>query len=95
MWKEADRVTVGGYGMSVAMKPFKKDQFEGCVSTVYAATTLESSGEYICPPAAHEPGSDLARNEQLGEALMKLTRDIVTEKTRSDSVEKGCPMKDY
>ena len=85
----------GGYAMSVGLEPFKKNQFEGCVSTVFAATAIEKSGEYICPPAVIEPGSEMARNEQLAENLMKLTREIVTEKTRSESVDKGCPMKDY
>jgi len=61
----------------------------------YACTVTEKSGEYICPPAAVEPGSDLAQDEQLAESMMKLTRDIITEKTKSDSVDKGCPMKDY
>ena len=61
----------------------------------YAATVTEKSGEYICPPAAAEPGSELAQNEQLAEDMMKLTRDVVTEKTKKDSVDKGCPMKDY
>lgn len=55
----------------------------------------EKSGEYICPPAIAEAGSELANDEQLGEDLMKLTRKVITEKTRKDSVDKGCPMKDY
>lgn len=84
-----------GYLMKEGMKPFKKDIFEGAVSTMYAATYTENSGEYICPPADPESGSDLAQNEELAEQLMKLTREVVTEKTRSDSVDKGCPMKDY
>lgn len=86
---------LAGYLMSAGLKPFKKDQFEGALPTLYATTVTEKSGEYVCPPAIPEPGSDLAQNEQLGEDLMKLTRDIVTEKTRKDSVDKGCPMKDY
>lgn len=86
---------LGGYAMSVGLQPFKKNQFEGCLSSVYAATAIEKSGEYICPPAIPESGNDLAQNEELGEQMMKLTREIVTEKTRSESVEKGCPMKDY
>ncbi|TKA75999.1 hypothetical protein B0A55_06684 [Friedmanniomyces simplex] len=79
--------------MSTGMSPFKKDQFEGCVSTMFAATTTEKAGQYICPPAAIEPGSELAQNEELGEQLMKLTREIVTQKTKA--VEEGCPMKFY
>lgn len=61
----------------------------------YAVTATDKSGEYICPPAIPEAGSELAQNEQLAEDLMRLTRELVTEKTRKDSVEKGCPMKDY
>lgn len=84
-----------GYGMSVGMAAFKKDQFEGCVSTCYAATMTEKSGEYICPPADPEPGSGLAQDQELGEALMKLTKEVIREKVGSESVEKGCPLKDY
>ncbi|TKA69221.1 hypothetical protein B0A55_07729 [Friedmanniomyces simplex] len=84
---------LAGYAMSTGMSPFKKDQFEGCVSTMFAATTTEKAGQYICPPAAIEPGSELAQNEELGEQLMKLTREIVTQKTKA--VEEGCPMKFY
>ena len=86
---------VAGYGMSVLMKPLKKDQWMGATSTLFAATSTEKSGEYICPPAIPEPGSDLARNEELGEQLMKLTRELVKEKFGAESVEKGCPLKDY
>ena len=86
---------VAGYGMSVVMKPLKKDQWEGAASTLYAATVTEKSGEYICPPATVEPGSELARDEQLGEQLMKLTRELVKQKFGAESVEKGCPLKDY
>ncbi|MCJ1484444.1 hypothetical protein MMC06_004615 [Schaereria dolodes] len=84
---------LGGYAMSVGMTPFKKDQFQGCVSTVFAATTTMKSGEYICPPAVAESGSDLAQNAELGEQLMRLTTDIVKEKTYKDSAAKGCPFK--
>ena len=84
-----------GYLMSTVLKPFKKDIFEGCTPSMYAATATERSGEYICPPAQAEAGSELAQSEELGEQLMKLTREVVTEKTRGESVDKGCPMKDY
>lgn len=77
-----------GHLMKDVMSPFKKDQFEGCVSTVYAATAAEKSGTYICPPADPEPGSELARNNELAEQLMKLTREIVKDKTGED-------LKDY
>ena len=86
---------LGGYLMSVAMKPLKKDIMQGCVSTVFAATKTEKSGEYVCPPAVPEAGSKLAQDEGLGEQLMKLTREVVKEKTYADSAEKGCPFEDY
>ena len=79
---------LGGYAMSVAMEPFKKDQFEGAVSTVFAATTFDGSGEYICPPAIVEQGTELARNEELSEQLMKLSREVIKEKS-------GIEVKDY
>jgi len=86
---------LGGYAMSVGMAPFKKTQFEGCVSTMYAATKTEGTGEYVCPPAIREPGSDLANNEKLGEQLMDFTAKLVKEKTKSSSADKGCPFKTY
>ena len=70
---------LGGYAMSVGMAPLKKDKFLGAVSTLFAATTTEKSGEYICPPAIPEPGSKLAQDEALGEQLQKLTREILEE----------------
>ncbi|KAL3427188.1 retinol dehydrogenase 12 [Phlyctema vagabunda] len=84
---------LGGYAMSVAMKPFQKDQFEGCVSTMFAATKTEATGQYITPPAIPEQGSSLAQDEALGEQLMKLTKQLVSEKT--DAVAKGCPLEFY
>ena len=86
---------LGGYAMSVGMEAFKKDQFQGAVSTVFAATKTEKSGQYICPPAVPEAGSAQSQDEQLGENLMKLTREIVKERTYSDSAAKGCPFQDY
>ena len=86
---------VAGYGMSVLMKPLKKDQWQGATSTLFCATATQKSGEYICPPATPEPGSELARNDELGEQLMKLTRELVREKFGDESVGKGCPLKDY
>jgi hypothetical protein len=81
--------------MSVGMKPFKKDQWHGCVSAVFAATKTESSGEYICPPAVPEKGNALFQREDLAESLMALTREVVKEKMYGESVEKGCPMEFY
>ncbi|MCJ1341225.1 hypothetical protein MMC09_006521 [Bachmanniomyces sp. S44760] len=85
----------GGYAMSAVMKPFKKDQFMGAISTLFAATATTKSGEYICPPAVPESGSALAQDMELGEQLMQLTREIVKEKTYEDSAAKGCPFEDY
>ncbi|KAL8744079.1 MAG: hypothetical protein Q9190_003640 [Brigantiaea leucoxantha] len=86
---------LAGYAMAVGMAPLKKDIMMGCVSTMYAATATTKSGEYICPPAVPESGTSQAQDEQLGENLMKLTRDLVKEKTYADSAAKGCPFKDY
>ena len=86
---------LGGYAMSVGMKPFKKDIMMGSVSTMFAATKTSKSGEYICPPAVPESGTDLAQDAELGERLMKLTRDLIKEKTYDDSAAKGCPFQDY
>ena len=86
---------LGGYGMSVAMKPFKKDNFTGAVSTLFAATKTTESGQYICPPAIPEPGSELAQDMELAERLMKMTREVIKEKTYDNSAAKGCPFQDY
>ncbi|KAL9115388.1 MAG: hypothetical protein Q9227_000709 [Pyrenula ochraceoflavens] len=86
---------IAGYAMSKLMKPIKKDQWMGAVSTLYAATVTEKSGEYICPPAVPEPGNQMAQDEELGEQLMRLTREVVKEKTYEQSAAKGCPFKDY
>ena len=86
---------LGGYAMSVGMAPFKKNQFEGAVSTVFTSTVTEKSGQYVCPPAVPESGSDLAQDMELAERLMKLTVDLVKERTESDSAAKGCPFHTY
>ncbi|KAF6817778.1 retinol dehydrogenase 12 [Colletotrichum sojae] len=85
---------LGGYAMSVGMEPLKKDIWEGAVSAVYAATTIKESGQYICPPAIPEPGNKLAQDDDLADRLMELTRKIITEKTKKESVDQGCPMDD-
>lgn len=84
-----------GYAMSTAMSPFKKDQWQGSAPTLYCATKTEKTGEYICPPAIPEPGSKQAQDAELGEQLMKLTRELVKEKFYDQSVGAGCPLKDY
>ncbi|KFA68989.1 hypothetical protein S40285_08858 [Stachybotrys chlorohalonatus IBT 40285] len=71
---------LGGYGVSVLAEPLKKDQFEGAVSTVYAATVTKNSGEFICPPAVPEPGTKMAQDEQLADRLMELTKRVIGEK---------------
>ncbi|KAK4245079.1 hypothetical protein C7999DRAFT_34541 [Corynascus novoguineensis] len=85
---------VGGFGMSYGVEPFKKDQFEGAVPTVYAATVADKGGQYICAPAIPEAGSELSQSEELADNLMELTRNVVREKMRGDSVAKGCPLDD-
>lgn len=79
--------------MSVGMKAFRKDQFQGCVSIMYAATAIEDSGLYIAPQRIVEEGSPKANDMELMERLMKLTREIVDEKTGAG--KKGCPLKEY
>ncbi|KAL8702823.1 MAG: hypothetical protein Q9201_004012 [Fulgogasparrea decipioides] len=86
---------LGGYAMSVGMAPLKKDIFMGCVSTMFAATKTSESGQYICPPAVPESGNELSQDAELGEQLMKLTRDVVKEKTYDDSAKRGCPFSFY
>jgi len=86
---------IAGYAMSVGMAPFKKDQWEGSTSLLFAATKTEKSGQYVCPPAIVEPGNEMSQDVALGEQLMKLTREIVRTKFGSESVDKGCPLKDY
>lgn len=84
-----------GYGMSTVMDPFKKSQWEGAQPMLYTLTKTTKSGEYVCPPAIPEPGSSLSQDAELGERMMKLTREIVKEKFGPQSVGKGCPLKDY
>ena len=86
---------LAGYALSTALAPIKKSIFEGALSTMFTTTMTQKSGEYICPPAVPEPGSKASQDEELMENLMKLTKDVVMEKTRPDSVEKGCPFRFY
>jgi NAD(P)-dependent dehydrogenase (short-subunit alcohol dehydrogenase family) len=85
---------LGGYAMAVGVEPFKKTQFEGAVPTMFAATVTEKSGQYLCPPAVPEPGSKLSQDEGLGDRLMELTRKVILEKTKSESVDQGSPLDD-
>jgi NAD(P)-dependent dehydrogenase (short-subunit alcohol dehydrogenase family) len=86
---------LGGYAMSVGMQPFKKDQFQGCVSAMFAATKTDRSGEYICPPAIPEKGNSLYQNDNLAENLMALTKSVVKEKMYAESVGRGCSLEFY
>ncbi|TVY81902.1 putative oxidoreductase [Lachnellula suecica] len=86
---------IAGYAMSAGMQPFKKSQWQGAVSAMYCATKTQATGQYVCPPAIPEAGNELAQDEKLGEALMELTVKIVKEKTKEESVEKGCPFSLY
>ena len=76
------RYPLGGYAMAYAVEPFKKDQFQGAVPMMYAATMTEKSGEYICPPAIPEPGNKLAQSEELADNLMELTNKLVGDKIK-------------
>ncbi|KAI0408986.1 retinol dehydrogenase 12 [Xylaria palmicola] len=85
---------LGGYAMAMGMEPFKKNQFEGAKPALYAGTVTEDSGQYICPPAVPESGSKLSQDDSLAERLMQLTRQVIMEKTRGDSADRGCPFDD-
>ncbi|KAF8594623.1 NAD(P)-binding protein [Ceratobasidium sp. AG-I] len=65
-----------GWGNNM-MYPIKKDIWDAACSVMYVATKTEKTGEYVCPPAIPEPGSELARDTELGEQLMKLTREVL------------------
>ncbi|KAK3680842.1 hypothetical protein B0T22DRAFT_485744 [Podospora appendiculata] len=72
---------IAGYAVSVGLEPFKKSQFQGAVPTVFAVTMTDQSGQYICAPATVEEGSELAQSDKLGDDLMELTRNLISEKT--------------
>lgn len=82
--KELISYPIAGYGMSVGLEPLKKTAVEGALSMIFAATSAQESGQYICPPAVVEPGSEKSQDEQLGNDLMGLTRIIVKSKTNRD-----------
>lgn len=83
------RYPLAGYAMSVGLEPFKKTQFEGAVSTIFAATATTQSGQYICPPAIPEPGSKFSQDENLADDLMELTRNVVLLKMGGQSSKGG------
>ncbi|CAE6434887.1 unnamed protein product [Rhizoctonia solani] len=72
-----------GWGNN-ALYPLKKDIWDGAVSVMYVATRTESTGQYVCPPAIPEAGSDLSQNEALGEQLMALTKQVLKSKAQID-----------
>ncbi|KAI1347373.1 oxidoreductase bli-4 [Xylaria sp. FL0043] len=78
---------LGGYGMAVGMEPFKKTQFDGAKSALFAATVTDKSGQYICAPAVPEPGSELAQDDALADSLMKLTRQVIMDKMAGNNFE--------
>jgi hypothetical protein len=75
--------------MAYGVEPFKKDQFEGAVPTIYAATVADKSGQYICAPAIPEEGSEMSRSEELADRLMEFTRDVIKEKMGGEQGGKG------
>lgn len=80
------RYPIAGYAMSHVVDPFKKDQFEGAVPTVFAVTMADAGGQYLCAPATPERASELAQSDELMENLMNLTRNVVSEKTGGEAV---------
>ncbi|KAI1470573.1 NAD(P)-binding protein [Daldinia caldariorum] len=82
---------LGGYAMAVGIEPFKKDQFQGAVSTMFAATYTQKSSQYICPPAVPEPGNKQAQDDALGDRLMKLTWEVVMDKMKDEGIEQLRP----
>ncbi|OTB13073.1 hypothetical protein K445DRAFT_320263 [Daldinia sp. EC12] len=81
---------LGGYAMAVGIEPFKKDQFQGAVSTMFAATYTRESGQYICPPAVPEPGNKQAQDDALADRLMDLTWKVVMDKMKNEGIEQVC-----
>ncbi|KAK6385470.1 hypothetical protein LTR81_027353 [Elasticomyces elasticus] len=79
-----------GYGMSVGLKPFRKNIWDGCVSSMYAATVCEDSGLYITSPKIVEDGDPRANDMELAERLMNLTKKVVDERTKARG--KRCPL---
>lgn len=85
---------LGGYAMAYGLDPFKKDQFQGAVPTMFAATYTQKSGQYICPPAVPEAGSQLSQDDALADRLMELTWKVIMQKTRHGSANQDSPIGD-
>ncbi|OJD37380.1 nad-binding protein [Diplodia corticola] len=77
--------TIGKVGAAV-VRPFMKDPIDGgCRSALFAATSEDvpregMQGVYIVPDRKVEEPSDLARNEDLSEALWMLTERVLMDK---------------
>ena len=107
---EEAKVECHAYLDEAGLKPFRKSQFDGCISSMYAATTCTESGLYsefyrcrecfgreyadsfsvVAPPKITEKGSPKANDMELAEQLMKLTKEVIDQKTHA--IQKGCPM---
>ncbi|KAK0740013.1 hypothetical protein B0T18DRAFT_482150 [Schizothecium vesticola] len=68
--------SIAGYAMSHVVDPFKKDQVEGAVPTLFAVTMADAGGQYLCPPATPESASELAQSDELMENLMNLNEKM-------------------
>ena len=68
------------------IRPFMKDPIdEGCMSALFAATSEDVvkeglQGVYVVPDRKVTEPSKQARDEELGENLWKLCRDVLKEK---------------
>ncbi|KAF4541049.1 Oxidoreductase [Lasiodiplodia theobromae] len=77
--------TMGKVGVAV-VRPFMKDPVDqGCRSALFAATSEDvmregMQGVYVVPDRKVEEPSDLARNEDLSEALWLLTEKVLMDK---------------
>lgn len=86
-----DAYPILGTAMSTIMYPFKKSPEQGCISTMYAATAVTGTGQYITPPATFEAGNEKSNDKEMGNRLMKMTMEIIMDRT--DAKKQGCPVK--
>lgn len=77
--------------ISMGLKRFKKGLWMGYMSAFYAAMTREGV-ETIFVCLLFQTGNELYMGEELEEAPVKLTREVVTSKMGDESVGKGCYM---
>ena len=84
--------TKGKVGVK-AVRPFLKDPIdEGCRSALFAATSEDVvkenlTGVYVVPDRKVEEPSKQARDEELGESLWRLSREILREKVGIEVME--------